>query len=161
MGRRHNQRSSASFDSKLIAYQKIAVLLMLPPLISAFWGFASFASMDFSIHLQLAAARLITSLSGFSYGGAIYSAVMLAFCILIALKAARGSFPYFLIGVILYGIDAVIDTVLFFFIDLGMMSVVSIVVHILLLSAFAFGIVLYKQAEKKLREEKASTRSVK
>ena len=144
---------SSSFETKLIAYQKFAVFLMVPPLISTFWCIMPLMGIEFGDILVLAAARLIQAYAPFSFAGAIYSVLLLGFTVVLSLRAARGTFAFYIAGFALYAADLIVDVVLCFLPSIGKMSVLSLVVHGVLLAAFAFGIVMYKSAEKKLRED--------
>ena len=145
---------SSNFETRLIAYQKIAVLIMVPALLSTFWAVASLFGAPFSGGLTLAGSRLFSHFVAFQYSELAYSLVLLALSVLLALRAARGTLAFYLVGSGLYIADLGVEIALLCMPEMGLGSIVSIIIHVLLIGGFVFGFVMYKSAEKKLQEEK-------
>lgn len=145
---------SSSFETRLIAYQKIAVLIMVPALLSAFWAVASIFGAPFSAGLTLAGARLFAHYVAFQHSALVYSLVLLALSVLLALRAARGTLAFYLVGFGLYVADLIVEIVLLCLPEMALGSIVSIIIHAILIGGYAFGFAMYKSAEKKLQEEK-------
>ncbi|MCR5491717.1 MAG: hypothetical protein K6F32_06285 [Bacilli bacterium] len=154
---RSSDRAEATkrFEKNLVAYQKIALLLMIPALLSTFWGFVPLGSAEVSAIMMLGSARLINGYAGssFAYGGALYSLFLLIICTLCAFYAAKGKLPFYLAGTFLYAFDLVIDIMVLAFNQFGQGSVFSVVIHSVFVAGFLAGLLVYHNARKYLYEE--------
>ena len=156
MGRKEQrQEATARFEKYLAAYQKIAMLLLIPALLSTFWSFIPFGNPEISAIMVLASARLLNAYAApsFSYGGALLSLGIMIVILVCTLYAAKGKLPFFVAGIGIYAFDLAIDVYLMAAADLSQGSIFSIVIHSVFVIAFGIGVFLYFQAKKYLLEE--------
>ena len=149
------QEATVKFEKYLVAYQKMAMFLMIPALLSTFWAFIPFGNPQVTGIMTLGSARMINGFVGesFAYGGALESLGILMVAVLCTVYAAKGKLPFYLAALVIYAIDLGIDIYLLAWTEFGQGSVFSVIIHSVFVIAFSIGIVLYFKARKYLTEE--------
>lgn|GEM_PF-1410246 len=149
---KQNQEIVTRFERLLSSYQKIAMFLLMPSLISAFSTavllFNKQYNLTLSMGIILAFRPLIPSEQDFALL-LIALGVLVPFVVL-GLFAAKGKLWCYLTGIGLYLADLIVGLILG---DPTSVSryIIMIVIHAVFLIAFAVGLIFYFKADKLLK----------
>lgn len=148
-----NPQTQARFDRLLASYQKIAFLLLLPPLMSAFSCVVKLFAGNYN--LTFAHAYLMALLPLFPENGPLWTLLIAlgvgGLFVPLSLFGAKGKLWCFLIGVALHLADTVFLFTLFNALSPTTFAI-NLILHGLFIAAYVLGVVYYVRADKLLKE---------